>query len=212
MKILSLKLLTLLVLVSQLSGYNTKKLTRHSRSLDDEDNIVEEEVEEEQIDDENPDLDMLEDLEKEATGEGNIFQELHDQKLEMIERLKLLESMVNEELLDFNDGEDLLKKKGKNEAEDHDDDEEENWVILHRHRLIKVFVFGGILGLILLIGWKLSNISKDVLEKKKAVKLFHKKLEEVDEKEIDSLVASWKDQREGIGKYHIHNILLNQNI
>jgi hypothetical protein len=202
MKILTLSLLTILLLSSPLSAFHANKHPRHSRSLNEEETI-EEDVQEEQIDDENPDLEMLEDLEKEATGEGNIFQELLDQKHEMLDRLKLLEDMVNEELMDFSDGEDILKRPISHMDTDgyKPDEPEENWVLVHRNRLIKLFVLGGIFGLILLIGWKLSNISKDVLEKKKAVKMFQKKLEEVDEKEIDSLVASWKDQREGIGKF-----------
>jgi hypothetical protein len=200
--------------MGSLAKSHYKKSTRQFRKLNDEEEVgVDEEGDEIEadIDDENPDLEMLEDLEKETGGESDIFQEILDQKLEMLERLKLLEAMVNEELLDMSDGEDVLKKPIKHEGDDdHLNEPEENWVLLHRQRLINICIVGVIIAFIILIGWKLSKISKDVIEKKKAVKLFHKKLEEVDEKEIDSLVASWKDQREGIGKQDLKRINLKR--
>lgn len=187
-------------LLGTFANARVRKMTRRSRKLDEEEVDIQNEDNPE-VDNENPDLEMLEDLENEVgTDNNNIFQELMEQKMNMIERLELLESMVNEELLNNEEEDDKHKGKHKPVEAEHAEtkDDGENWIIAHRTRLINLFVLGIIFGFILLIGWKLSKISADLVEKKKAVKMFQKKLEEVDEKGIDSLVASWKDQREGI--------------
>lgn len=203
MKIFGLSLLLMASLLGTFTNARVHKMTRRSRKLD-EDNPDTEINENPQVENENPDLEMLEDLENEVGTDGNnIFQELMEQKMNMIERLELLESMVNEELLQ----EENEKDKGKHNhkalepvEEKSSNEPEENWIIVHRQRLINLFVLGIIFAFLLLIGWKLSKLSADLVQKKKAVKLFQQKLEQVDEKEIDSLVASWKDQREGISK------------
>ena len=203
MKIIGIHIVILILALNTLTEAKIRKSVRSSRKLDEEE--AEEEAEHENVDDENPDLEMLEELENEMqNGEnGNIFQELVDQKNEMLNRLKLLESMVNEDLAKHMDDDDPLNKNEVKHEHEHEYHVEvhENWIIVHRHKLIKVSIFVIFVAFCLLIGWKLSQMSADLLEKQKAVKLFQKKLEEVDEKEIDSLMATWKDQREGISKF-----------
>ena len=66
-----------------------------------------------------------------------------------------------------------------------------------------------IFGFILLIGWKVSLINKDLINKKKAIKRFQKKIAKMEEKDVDDLHIEWKDQREGLGKSYplsIHTI------
>jgi hypothetical protein len=170
-----------------------------TRKLNDDESEAEEDSEENVVDDENPDLEMLEELEKEMGG-GNIFKELMEQKQDMIDRLEMLEKMVDEDLIQSDDPDDPLNKKQQTSTVYVSNEPDENYVVLHRNRIIKVFILALIIGFVLLVGWKLSSISADLINKKKAVKNFQQKLEHVDEKEIDSLVASWKDQREGISK------------
>ena len=206
MKIIGLNIVILLLTLSTLTQARIKKSVRSSRKLDEEHQEGEGEEEAENVEDENPDLEMLEELENEMeNGEnGNIFQELVNQKKEMLERLKLLESMVNDDLSKHEDEDDPLNKNEVKNEHDHEVsyhvETHESWIIVHRHKLIKVAILVIFVCFFLLIGWKLSKMSADLIEKQKAVKLFQAKLEEVDEKEIDSLVATWKDQREGIRK------------
>ena len=195
--------LNIFILLLSLSVLTKAKVTKHfkrNRKLEDSDEAEVEDIETEEVADENPDLEMLKELENEANGK-NIFNELMEKKADMIERLRLLELMVDQDMLISDDPEDPLNKKHLSNTEKKYTEPEENWVAAHRHRLIKVFILIIIIAFILLVGWKLSKISADLIKKKKAVKMFQQKLEEVDEKEIDSLVATWKDQREGISKF-----------
>ena len=200
MKIIGLNIVVLILSLSALTQARIKKSVRSSRKLNEEEEDM-------NIPDENPDLELLEDLEEEMEhGEdGNIFKELMEQKQEMLDKLKLLEGMVNEDLALHDDENDPLNKNDASYEEEHGhhhdpNQHHENWLIVHRHKLIKFAILIIIFALIVLIGWKLSKISADLVEKKNAVKLFQKNLEKIDEKGIDSLVANWKDQREGISK------------
>ena len=200
MKILGLSLLLALLSLSGTTRGRKQHNSASVRKLDDGAGDEEEYEEEgETVDDENPDLEMLDELEDELGG-GNIFKELMEQKMEMIERLEMLEKMVDEDLLHSEDPDDPLNKKNKTSTVVDSTEEFENYIVLHRNRIIKVFVLALIVGFVLLVGWKISSISADLVKKKAAVKSFQQKLDKVDEKEIDSLVASWKDQREGISK------------
>ena len=66
--------------------------------------------------------------------------------------------------------------------------------------MAKAFLLCLIIGLFLLIFWKVSAINADLQEKKNAIRMFNKKAGKVEEKEVDDLFESWKDQKEGIGK------------
>ena len=54
------------------------------------------------------------------------------------------------------------------------------------------------IAIVVLVGWKVTTLQKDVLIKKDAIRKFHKKISKIQQKNIEDMEISWKDQKEGI--------------
>ena len=66
-----------------------------------------------------------------------------------------------------------------------------------------------LIAIVLLVGWKVTTLQKEVLIKKDAIRKFHKKISKIEQKNIEDMEISWKDQKEGISTLSIFLNFLN---
>lgn len=77
--------------------------------------------------------------------------------------------------------------------------ERESWFMRYRESLAKIFGSLLLVGLIVLMGWKLSQISQNLKEQKREIKEYAQKMAKIIEGSENLILVSWKDQEEGIG-------------
>lgn len=75
-----------------------------------------------------------------------------------------------------------------------------NYFRENKHWLIKISLMIALIALVILVGWKVTTLQKEVLVKKDAIRRFHKKISKIEQKDIEDMEISWKDQKEGISK------------
>ena len=95
-----------------------------------------------------------------------------------------------------------------------DDDQEdsievkEGWFMRNKESLAKIIGTLILVGIIVLMGWKLSQISQNLKDKKREIKEYAQKMAKIIEGSENLILVSWKDQEEGICKSHSKHLFL----